>query len=227
VVELGKGIWLRPAQSTEAQSIARLVRQLGKTLRGGSVRWLWLEIWFGLGLCAVSWSLWMNLWLNLWTNGWMTIALFIPLGGLMVLAGLLVWYIPKVNWADYWVVEVGGEIVACAKLYEGEATCELYDVFVVPAWRGQGFGTALLKQLLAQARYPVYLASLPNTISFYEALGFHRMSNGPHNSPLDFNLKRRLSLMNPKYQRLGLTPMRYRSHPSNYAHGDENSHCES
>jgi hypothetical protein len=47
------------------------------------------------------------------------------------------------------------------------------------------------------------LASLPDAIGFYEGLGF-RVVMGDR---LDLGLQGRLSLNNPQYQKLGLTPM--------------------
>ena len=132
----------------------------------------------------------------------------------LMLAGVL-WILvlgyPLISWSEYLVVVVGDSrcgrpkqrVVACAKLYEGEETSELYDVFVGREWRGLGFGQALVRTAISEARYPVYLASLPNAIGFYEALGFRVVEE----TRLDLRLRGRLSLENPHYQKLGLTPM--------------------
>jgi hypothetical protein len=56
---------------------------------------------------------------------------------------------------------------------------------------------------ISQARYPLYLASLPDAIGFYEGLGFRVVTV----DRLDFGLQGRLSLNNPQYRKLGLTPM--------------------
>ncbi len=199
-MELAGGGVLRRAESRDARMIERLVRELGWTLRGGGRGWgrgprvarpyewgmvLAVGIWLGMVLAQGGWAIAVV--------GW---------GFVGVLWGLMVWN-PLVSWSEYWVVVVQGRVVACAKLYEGDCTSELYDVFVVREWRGYGFGRALVRATLSEARYPVYLASLPDAIGFYEGLGF-RVVQGDR---LDSRLRVRLSLENPQYQKLGLTPM--------------------
>lgn len=204
--ELQRGIYLRRAEEPDSRAIAALVKQLGRTLQGQDRRsWLVLFFWFGVSLFSV-------LALYHWE---IAIVIFgaigsvlIPLGVFVGLLGLITWLNPLITWSDYWVIEHNGQIIACAKLYEGNNTCELYDVYVVPHWRGHGLGTTLVKTLISQARYPLYLACLPNTIGFYEGLGFICVTQ-----PLDPNLLRRLSLENPRYQKLGLTPMVQKSKP--------------
>ncbi len=130
------------------------------------------------------------------------VSAIVPLGVFFGLLGTIVWLNPLITWSDYWVIDNNGSLIACAKLYEGNDTCEIYDVFVVPHWRGYGFGTSLVETLSQQARHPIYLACLPNAIGFYEGLGFDQT-----NDILDPGLMRRLSLKNPRYQKLRLTPM--------------------
>jgi GNAT superfamily N-acetyltransferase len=200
VQELREGIYLRRAQEKDARAIAVLVQQLGRTLHGpGNRSWLLLLIWFGVGLWGIlalyRWSLAIGILSALLGMG-------LPLAVFLGLLSLVAWLNPMVTWSDYWVIESNGSLIACAKLYEGDNSCELYDVFVVPHWRGNGFGTLLVETLKAEARYPIYLACLPNAIGFYEQLGFVKTRE-----ILEISLMRRLSLHNPQYQKLGLTPM--------------------
>ncbi|MBD2326909.1 GNAT family N-acetyltransferase [Alkalinema sp. FACHB-956] len=119
---------------------------------------------------------------------------------LVMLAILL---IPWINWSDYWVIEYQGTVVACAKLYLNPTHSEVYDVFVHPDWRGQGLGAALLQTLIQKATIPIYLASLPTTISFYQKLGFAPIEPWD----LEPQLRTRLSINNPKFRYRGLTAM--------------------
>ncbi|MGI0493159.1 GNAT family N-acetyltransferase [Alkalinema pantanalense CENA528] len=123
---------------------------------------------------------------------------------LLVSLGLLTLVImPWVNWSDYWVVEHRGSVVACAKLYLNPTHSEVYDVFVHPYWRGKGLGAALIQTLIQEATIPIYLASLPTTISFYQKLGFAPIEP----RYLEPNLRNRLSLNNPKFRHKRLTAM--------------------
>jgi N-acetylglutamate synthase-like GNAT family acetyltransferase len=199
VKELQPGIYLRRAQERDARAIATLVKHLGRSLQGNEQRsWLPL-LWIGVGFWSVL-ALYHRETARVLLGT--IISVMVPLGIFFGLLGTIVWLNPLVTWSDYWVIENNGSVIACAKLYEGNDSCELYDVFVVPHWRSYGLGTTLVKTLSQEARYPLYLACLPNAIGFYEGLGFVQTSE-----TLEASLMRRLSLHNPRYQRLGLTPM--------------------
>ena len=195
VKELQQGICLRNAQDYDDRAIASLVQQLGRTLRPNGRYWKRGAIGFISGL-------WLVVALSQKAFAFALLGAVMPLGIFFGLMWLINWLNPLITWSDYWVIENNGSIIACAKLYEGSSTCELYDVFVVPHWRGNGFGTTLVETLVEKARYPIYLACLPNAIGFYEALGFTCTTE-----PLDAELMRRLSLTNVHYKKLGLTPM--------------------
>ncbi len=197
--ELQPGIYLRRAQEQDARAIAALVKQLGRTLQGDDRRSGWPLLWVGVGF-------WGAVALYHWETAMAILGAIlgaaVPLGVFLGLLWTIAWLNPLITWSDYWVIENNGSLIACAKLYESNSTCELYDVFVVPHWRGYGLGTALVKTMSQQARYSLYLACLPNAIGFYEGLGFAVTIDR-----LDPGLMRRLSLQNPRYQKLGLTPM--------------------
>jgi N-acetylglutamate synthase-like GNAT family acetyltransferase len=200
VKELQPGIYLRRAQEKDSRAIAALVKQLGRTLQSNDRRSVWpLLLWVGVGFWGV---LALSYWGTAVALLKALLGAIVPLGVFLGLVGTIAWLNPLITWSDYWVIENHGSLVACAKLYEGNTTCELYDVFVVPHWRGYGFGTLLVKTLSQEARYSLYLACLPNAIGFYERLGFTTTIEA-----LDPGLMRRLSLKNPHYQKLGLTPM--------------------
>ena len=192
--ELQPGICLRNAQEYDDRAIAALVQQLGHTL---TARKSWKR--HAIGFIS---GLWIVVALSQKALALALLGAAMPLGIFWGLLWLINWLNPLVTWSDYWVIESNGSLIACAKLYEGNNTCELYDVFVVPHWRGNGFGTVLVKTLIEKARYPIYLACLPNAIGFYEALGFTCTTE-----PLDAELMRRLSLTNLRYKKLGLTAM--------------------
>jgi amino-acid N-acetyltransferase len=199
VKELQPGIYLRRAQEQDARAIAALVKQLGLTLQGNDRRSAWPLLWVGVGFWGV---LALYHWGTAMALLGAVLSAMVPLGVFFGLLWTIAWLNPLITWSDYWVIENHGSLIACAKLYEGNRTCELYDVFVVPHWRGCGFGTLLVKTLSQEARYSLYLACLPNAIGFYEGLGFVTTTE-----ILDPGLMRRLSLKNPHYQKLGLTPM--------------------
>ncbi|MBW4515146.1 MAG: GNAT family N-acetyltransferase [Timaviella obliquedivisa GSE-PSE-MK23-08B] len=76
------------------------------------------------------------------------------------------------EWKKFWVIEQEGRIVACGKLCRYGTHSVLYDVLVLPQYRRQGMGSALVKHLTQQASKPLYLACCPDKIGFYTQLGF-------------------------------------------------------
>ena len=202
-VELAKGAILRRATARDSRAMMGLVKELSWTLRQDR----------RFPFRTATPGEWIMMVLVLGWLGWVLIQGLVMIAtiGLIItgiLWGLVLGY-PLISWSEYWVVVIGDSgggkerVVACAKLYEGEKTSELYDVFVGQEWRGLGFGQALVRAAIAEARYPVYLATLPNAIGFYKALGFRVIEE----TRLDLRLRGRLSLKNPQYQKLGLTPM--------------------
>jgi ribosomal protein S18 acetylase RimI-like enzyme len=76
-----------------------------------------------------------------------------------------------------------GEAVGCAALRKlDEATCELKRLYVRPAFRGQGAGRELVKDLIAEARSIGYqrmvldtLPSMQEAHKLYRSLGFREI----------------------------------------------------
>ncbi len=107
------------------------------------------------------------------------------------------------TWDRYWLLVIDQQVVGCGRLevYDGHA--ELYDLVIDGRRRRQGLGSVLMKALMAKGERPMYLASLPGAIAFYQQLGFVSLDGGE----LDPLIQRRLSLTNPRFRKLGLQPM--------------------
>jgi GNAT superfamily N-acetyltransferase len=58
------------------------------------------------------------------------------------------------------------------KLDRTEKKSSIQYLFVAPAWRRRGLGSALVRRLIQEAPLPLYVDSLPNRVSFYTRLGF-------------------------------------------------------
>ncbi|MEB3294344.1 MAG: GNAT family N-acetyltransferase [Synechococcales bacterium] len=194
---------IRRARPQDARAIARLTRELTATAMGQ--RWslgfkpskaIRFCIGLGLGLLICLALAQPHIVLRL-------IVTLSPLLILLICLSLLGWQISCPTWSDYWVVEWQAQIIACAKLYQTAESTELYDLFVHSNYRQQGIGRALVQHLMAHSHGPIYLASLPKALPFYEHLGFRRVD--PHKlSPI---LQTRLSLINPRFSHLGLIAM--------------------
>lgn len=88
--------------------------------------------------------------------------------------------------ADAFVVarDDAGEFAGCAQvrpLGDGTPELELASVFVRPDIRGQGVGTALVRECLRTrraAQAPVFLLTLKTQAEFYSRLGFSAVPEG-------------------------------------------------
>jgi N-acetylglutamate synthase-like GNAT family acetyltransferase len=94
---------------------------------------------------------------------------------ILVLLFLLLNVVFSQEWKKFWIVEQKGRVVGCGKLCEYVTYSMVYNVLVLPEYRHQGMGSALVKQLIAHATKPLYLACFPNKIGFYTRLGFVQM----------------------------------------------------
>jgi N-acetylglutamate synthase-like GNAT family acetyltransferase len=103
----------------------------------------------------------------------------------------------------YWVVEHHHQLIGCGRLDQHPQHAEIYDLFVQPQWRTQGIGHRIMTQLIAQTSTPIYLASLPAAVDFYQRLGFTAIPA----TDLPPLLVNRLSINSPRYRRIGLQPM--------------------
>jgi N-acetylglutamate synthase-like GNAT family acetyltransferase len=105
------------------------------------------------------------------------IRFLIGVAGLALLAALLslLNVVFSQEWRKFWIIEQNGQVVACGKLCEYVTYSMLYNVLVLPEYRSQGLGSALVKHLTGQATKPLYLACSPAKIGFYTRLGFVQM----------------------------------------------------
>ncbi len=74
---------------------------------------------------------------------------------------------------EYLVAVVGGKLVGCASLGQGEFL-EVWDIVVHPSYRGRGIGTALLKALLESVEGEVFLRT--TSPGFFARSGFKPIS---------------------------------------------------
>ncbi len=186
---------LRPAQRHDRQKIAALTRQLHRTAIPQSP---W-HYWVGGGMLGLILAL-------AWHYPTVAMAMFLstmPLWVAILLAFAIADHEQQSNWDQYWVLEYGDELVACGRLEIHHNHSEIYDLFVMPEWRQRGMGRRLMQQLIASARLPIYLASLPKATTFYQGLGFGPIAG----DRLPHLLASRLSLTSPRYRQVGLQAM--------------------
>ena len=56
---------------------------------------------------------------------------------------------------------------------------QLMDVFTYPEYRGKGYASALIREVVLKSDLPVYLICRRKVVSFYEKLGFAEDTNPP------------------------------------------------
>lgn len=79
----------------------------------------------------------------------------------------------QLRWSQFWVIESGGQIIACGQLRCFAEAQELGSLVVASPWRGQGLGTHLTQYLIQQANQPLYLECVGHKLAeFYRRLGF-------------------------------------------------------
>ena len=87
------------------------------------------------------------------------------------------WYREQYPRASYEVIVVDGERAGRLYLHRGEAEIRIVDVALLPEHRGNGVGTSLLRELLAEAdaagkRVTIHVERLNPALRLYERLGF-------------------------------------------------------
>lgn len=79
----------------------------------------------------------------------------------------------QLRWPQFWVVEYGGKIIACAQLRHFADAQELGSLVVSKPWRDRDLGTILTQHLSTQAAKPLYLECLgQKLVKYYQKLGF-------------------------------------------------------
>lgn len=166
-VPLGNGCYLRPAHQPEWQQIQKLLRCLRAELNPQQSNRFWHYVGVAL-LTAIGIRLIEQTGLQ---------GLLLALSGLLLIQGSI-WFSHSTSeeWRKFWVVEHQGRLIACAKLWHYDNCMALYDVVVLPQWRGKGIGSAMIQHLSDRTALPLYLACHPERISFYTRLGFQTVS---------------------------------------------------
>jgi N-acetylglutamate synthase-like GNAT family acetyltransferase len=189
------GCCLRPAQRRDCKAIRRLTQQLLPD------RWPGYKTLLGLGFL-----LFIAMLAGL---GWVYPGLFWPwvaaVSPLVALVACLVAIAlgDEQPWERYWVLDQRGLVVGCGRVEDYDIHGELYDLVIDRSLRRQGLGQFLVEQLVEKCRRPLYLASLPGAIAFYQRLGFVMVDE----SELRPLVQSRLSLTSPRFRRLGLRAM--------------------
>jgi len=115
----------------------------------------------------------------------------------------------QLRWAQFWVVEYEGTVIACGQLRSFPDAQELGSLVVAPKWRSQGLGTRLTTHLIKQATQPLYLECLGKKLAqFYKRFGFVPVSW--QELPPSLKRKFRLSALAAALIRLPVTLMQYR-----------------
>jgi amino-acid N-acetyltransferase len=190
-----KDFHLRPADRQDNQSLLRLTRQLHETALPRSQWHRWILL--GIASCTIAF---------MWHYPQLFVMLVVssaPLWLMIMVVFLVAKQEQQQQWEKYWVIEYRSTVIACARLDIHAEHREIYDLFVLPQWRGYGCGRQLMQHLIATSSQPIYLASLPNAIAFYQTIGFRLID--PQKLPMF--LSGRLSLNSPRYRRVGLQPM--------------------
>ncbi len=141
-------------------------------------------------------------WRNLAALAFLAFSIVIALKDLKLLAMVLIgfapvyfilgwfYYIsqhpPRQEWVNYWVVECSGRIRACAKWEHYDSYSELQQLYVMPQWRFNRLGSALVDRLLSQTNQPIYLISDRPHSQFFMGFGFKAITwdELPQNFPM-------------------------------------------
>jgi ribosomal protein S18 acetylase RimI-like enzyme len=87
------------------------------------------------------------------------------------------WYREHYTRATYEVITVDGERAGRLYLHRGESEIRIVDIALLPEYRGNGVGTSLIRDLLAEAdaagkRVTIHVERLNPALALYERLGF-------------------------------------------------------
>jgi N-acetylglutamate synthase-like GNAT family acetyltransferase len=187
--------YLRPANANDRSQLHALTRQLHQSAIAQPV---WPAWWVGFSLTLLL--------VIVWQAPHLFIAALVsssPIWISILLALLIAQREQQKQYDRYWVVEHHQQLIGCGRIDQHPQHAEIYDLFVRPEWRTQGIGHRIMTQLIAQTETPIYLASLPAAVNFYQRLGFTAIAP----TELPPLLANRLSLHSPRYRRVGLQPM--------------------
>ncbi|HSP08562.1 MAG TPA: GNAT family N-acetyltransferase [Candidatus Dormibacteraeota bacterium] len=88
----------------------------------------------------------------------------------------------SLHWSDFVVADEDGAIVGVGQVKgHRDHSRELASIAVVPAWQGQGIGSALIERLLAQEPGVIlHLTCRRELEGFYERFGFRRLKRAEY-----------------------------------------------
>lgn len=165
---LPPGCTIRPARPTDRVALQTLLHQFRQEILPPVTQMEWaIRVLSGGILGGVGIHLTLTMGLQRIINLLIGPGLVVGLGVLVA-----VWVGWNEYWKNFWVIEHGQHLVACAKLRRYDTYSLLHDVYVVPEWRSQGVGSHLVTHLGTQAIKPLYLTCLPKLAQFYLRLGF-------------------------------------------------------
>ncbi|MGB3534622.1 MAG: GNAT family N-acetyltransferase [Microcoleaceae cyanobacterium] len=83
----------------------------------------------------------------------------------------------QLRWQQFWIIEQGGDVIACGQLRCHGAVQELGSLVVTSRQRHQGLGSYLVQHLIQQSTRPLYLECLgKNLEQYYHRFGFLAVS---------------------------------------------------
>ncbi|MCL4250368.1 MAG: GNAT family N-acetyltransferase [Anaerolineae bacterium] len=82
-----------------------------------------------------------------------------------------------VHWQNFLVVEDESRIIGIGQIRLHGTVKELGSLVVLPEYRGQGVGGALISALEMQAGYPLYLMCRNDRVSYYQRFGYVVLSD--------------------------------------------------
>jgi N-acetylglutamate synthase-like GNAT family acetyltransferase len=91
----------------------------------------------------------------------------------------------NLHWVNFWVAEADGRVVGVAQLRpHADGSRELASLVVDAAYRRQGIGEQLVRQLLATYHAPIYLFCEEPLGDYYARFGFYRVERRALPPPL-------------------------------------------
>jgi hypothetical protein len=177
-IPLPPGWSLRKANSKDKFKILKLVF-FSLYLRN-------LFIYLGLlSLSLISSFLWLNQ-LYKGSVNWFSLMWTWPIKIFIIICVSIIILFLCMDISNYWIVECHNQLVGYGILncLRDEKKSSIQYLFVAPAWRRRGLGSALVRRLIQEATLPLYVDSLPDRVSFYTRLGFVLLPRKSSLSPL-------------------------------------------
>jgi amino-acid N-acetyltransferase len=171
---------LRPSQIQDLPQLAALDRRwVAEMSDDRRSRW---RNWAGLAFLVFAIVIALK---DLRLLGWVLIG-FAPIYGILGWFYYIYQHPPRQEWVNYWVVECNDRIAAAAKWEHFDSYSELQQLYVLPKWRFNRLGSALVDRLLSQTQQPIYLITDEFHQKFFARFGFKAITwdDLPQNFPL-------------------------------------------